>query len=248
MQTERNIAGGMSRDEARRAALVAFGGRERFGEAARDEVRSLPLEELHRDCALEPACSPWRARVRGRRDPHAGARHWRYLAWRKRCTACEDIGALIHLELTLRGEGDPQRVTAARASANLLPMLGARAQLGRLFTEAADADGVGRVAVLADGFWRRQYGGRADIIGRTIRLDGQPTVVVGVLARGFALPRGRELGSTGPFEGAVDVIIPFALTQGERITPGNFSYAVIARLVPGPTAERAQAEFETVAG
>jgi hypothetical protein len=52
MQTERNIAGGMSRDEARRAALVAFGGRERFGEAARDEVRSLPLEELHRDVRL----------------------------------------------------------------------------------------------------------------------------------------------------------------------------------------------------
>src|SRR5688572_31948041 len=48
-QIDRNIAAGMSPEAARRAAHVAFGGRERFGEAARDEVRSLPLEELQRD-------------------------------------------------------------------------------------------------------------------------------------------------------------------------------------------------------
>src|SRR5918996_888494 len=49
MQMERNLAAGMTAVEARRAALVAFGGRDRFGEATRDEVRSVVLEELLRD-------------------------------------------------------------------------------------------------------------------------------------------------------------------------------------------------------
>src|SRR5688572_23543432 len=292
MQIDRNVAAGMAPEEARRAAHVAFGGRERFGEAARDEVRSLPLEELQRDVrfslralrrapafavaailtlalgigattvifsvtdhvVLRPLAYAHAERLVLVREvieqmqdrlPSLAANASHFLAWRGRCSVCEDIGVFRTLELTLRGEGDPQRVGAARATANLLPLLGARAQLGRLFTEAEDADGAERVVVLTDGFWRRQFGARRDIIGQTISLGGLPTTVIGVLAPGFALPQTHEAGMLLIRER--EVIVPLRLSQRERTTPGEFSYNAIARLRPGATAERAQEEFEAVA-
>jgi predicted permease len=293
MQIERNVAAGMSREEARRAALVAFGGRDRFGEAARDEVRSVALEEVQRDVrfslralrrapaftvaailtlalgigattvifsvtdhvVLRPLAYAHAERlvlvreiIAELRDrmPILSANASHYLEWRDRCPSCEDIAAVRGVELTLRGGGDPQRVTAARASANLLPMLGARAQFGRLFTEAEDGEGANRVVVLTDGFWRRQYGARRDVIGQTINLGGLPTTVVGVLERGFVLPQAQEL-AISPFQGAMNVVVPLALTQRERTTPGDFTYGVIARLRAGATPARAQAELEAVA-
>ena len=99
------------------------------------------------------------ARACSLRMPILSANASHYLEWRDRCPSCEDIAAVRAVELTLRGGGDPQRVRAARASANLLPLLGARAQLGRLFTETEDAEGADRVVVLTDGFWRRQSHG-----------------------------------------------------------------------------------------
>src|SRR5919108_429141 len=116
----------------------------------------------------------------------ANASH--FLEWQRRCTACADLAALLPVELTLRGSGDPIRVPASRASASLLPMLGAHARLGRLFTAAEDVDGAERVVVLADGFWRRQFGARPDVVGKTIDLDGLPRTVIGVLEPDFRLP------------------------------------------------------------
>jgi predicted permease len=292
MQVSRNLAAGMTPGEARRAALVAFGGRDRFGEAARDEVRSLPLDELQRDVrfslrtlrrapafafaailtlalgigattvifsvtdhvVLRPLAYAQPERLVLVREiieqmqdrmPSVGANASHFLAWRGRCSVCEDIGAFRTLELTLRGAGDPQRVGAARATANLLPLLGARAQLGRLFTEAEDADGAERVVVLTDGFWRRQFGARRDIIGQTINLSGVQATVIGVLEPGFALPQTHEAGLLLLRER--EVIVPLRLSERERTTPGEFSYNAIARLRPGATPERAQEEFEAVA-
>ena len=294
MQAERNRAAGMSAEEARRAALVAFGAQTRFEEAARDEVRSRTLEELQRDVrfslrvlrrtpgfagaailtlalgigastvifsvtdhvVLRPLAYPHTDRlvllreiIEEARDrlPSLPANASHYLAWRERCTACEEMGAVRPLELTLRGPGDPQQVTAARVSADFLPMLGARTQLGRLFAAEEDAEGANRVVVITDGFWRRQYGARADLIGQTINLNGAPAVVIGVLERGFALPKSRELGSFGDLPDDMDVFVPLALTQYERTSPGAFDYLAIARMAPGATVDRVHDQLEVVA-
>jgi predicted permease len=294
MQTERNRAAGMSAEDARRAALVAFGGQTRYEEAARDEVRSLTLEEIQRDVrfslrvlrrtpgfavaailtlalgigastvifsltdhvVLRPLAYPQADRlvllreiIEEARDriPSLPANASHFLAWRERCTACEAMGAVLPLELTLRGTGDPQKVTAARVSAELLPMLGARAQHGRLFTAQENADGANRVVVITDGFWRRQYGARTDLIGQTISLGGAPTVVIGILERGFALPKSRELGSPGDLPEDMDLFVPLALTQRERTTAGEFNYLVIARRAPNATVDRVHAQIEAVA-
>ena len=293
LAAERNRAAGMPPDEARRAALVAFGGAARFAEEAGDQVRSPLLEEIGRDVryslralrrnpafavaaivtlalgigattviysltdhvVLRPLAYPSAGRLVLVREvidqirdqiPSGPANASHFLEWRRRCADCVDVAALTPIQLTLRGEGDPQRVPAARASANLLPMLGAHAQRGRLFSDAEDTQGAERVVVLTDGFWRRQFGARPDIVGEKLDLGGLPYTVVGVLAPGFRLPSSRELGLPMPLEGEVGLLVPLALTQRERSTPGEFNYAVIARLDAGATPQRVQSELDAI--
>ena len=69
-------------------------------------------------------------------------------------------------------------------------MLGATAARGRVFTAAGDATGAALV-VLSDGAWRQHFGADPQVVGRTLRVDGQPYEVVGVMARDFAFPQTR---------------------------------------------------------
>ena len=293
LATEGNLARGMSPDEARRLAMVAFGGGTRFAESARDEVRNPAVDEIARDVrfslrvlrrnpafavaavftlalgigattviysltdhvVLRPLVYPSSDRLMVVREvieqvrdqiPSLPANASHFLEWKQRCGGCEEVAALTPIQLTLRGEGDPLRVPTARASANLLPMLGARAQIGRVFSAAEDVDGTERVVVLTDGFWRRQFGARREIVGTQISLGGLPHTVIGVLAPGFRLPATRELGLPQWLDGGIDLIVPLALTQRERTTPGEFNYIVITRLASAVTPERVRSELETI--
>jgi hypothetical protein len=97
-------------------------------------------------------------------------------------------GAFTTTEVNLVGTGEPVRIPAINASAEVLPLLGVRPMLGRLFdsTNAMDRDG-GSV-VLAHGLWQSQFGGDPGVIGKTIRLDELPRVIIGVMPAGFHFP------------------------------------------------------------
>ena len=84
--------------------------------------------------------------------------------------------------------GGPVRARLARATPDVLPMLGAQAQVGRSIVESDGVPAAEPVVVLSDGFWRRALGADPDIVGRTLLLDGQPIEVVGVLESGLRLP------------------------------------------------------------
>ena len=73
----------------------------------------------------------------------------------------EQVAIAIGNNFNLTGDGEPERIGAVRVSSNLLPMLGARPALGRLFTADEDKAGGAGVAVLNHGTWRRRYGGGA---------------------------------------------------------------------------------------
>ena len=87
------------------------------------------------------------------------------------------IGALVNLT----SDGEPERVGAGRVSSALLPMLGVKAEYGRLFTPEEDVPGRTGTALLTHGMWVRRYGSRPDVIGRSMTLNGQPFEVVGIL-------------------------------------------------------------------
>lgn len=150
----------------------------------------------------------------------------------------EDIALYRSLaNFNLTGAGEPERLLAARLSANLLPVLGVSPVLGRGFTEEEDEIGNERVVLLSDSLWRRRFGADPSIVGKAITLSGVPHTVVGVMGPDFQYPA-REFQAWTP-----NTISPGELTRKAR---GNNNLAV-ARLKPGVTLEDAQSEMSAIA-
>jgi putative ABC transport system permease protein len=158
--------------------------------------------------------------------------------WRAANHVFEDIAVLRNIaNFNLTGEGEPERLLAARISSNLLPVLGVSPVLGRSFTEAEDEIGNENVVLLSDTFWRRRFAADPSIIGRRITLNGVPHTVVGVMGPDFQYPA-REFQIWTPL-----TINPRELTREE---PGN-NFIAIARLKPGVTIADAQSDMNTIA-
>src|SRR6185437_12983356 len=130
--------------------------------------------------------------------------------------------------------GDPVSEQSRYANAALLPMLGVKPFIGRLYTEAEDTPGAPRVGVLDYGFWQRRFGGRRDIVGATARINGNDVTIVGVLPKNFAF-----------FEPAA-VWLPMRFSNADRTAGGRY-LRVLARLKPGVSWEQADLEMRAIA-
>jgi predicted permease len=150
------------------------------------------------------------------------------------------IGALYNLT----GDGDPDRVTVVRCSSNLLPMLGAGPERGRLFLSEEDLPGHTATAVLSYGLWERRYGRDPSVVGKAIVLNAQPYQVVGVLPRRFLLP--HEVLPTLYGGDQAEIFVPLPLAADAALNRREEDYNVIARLKPGVTVTQAQAEMDTL--
>jgi len=161
-----------------------------------------------------------------------------YRDWLASNHVFEDIALYRNLaNFNLTGAGDPERLLAARISANLLPVLGVSPAIGRGFTEAEDEIGNENVVLLSDALWRRRFGADPSIVGKAITLSGAPHTVVGVMGPDFQYPA-REFQAW----------TPLSIGQGEltRKVRGNNALA-IARLKPGVSVEEAQSELSAIA-
>ena len=78
-----------------------------------------------------------------------------------------------------------EMVSGVRCTANLLNVLGVPPQLGRNFLPNEDLPGNDRVVIISERCWQKRFGGKDDIIGKTLRVDGQPHEIVGVLPASF---------------------------------------------------------------
>ena len=137
------------------------------------------------------------------------------------------------LPFTLTGLGDPVQLFGGKVTSNYFDVLGVRPIRGRNFLpqEEETAD----VAMVTENFWQKRMGGDANVIGRSIMLDGLPHTIVGVLPNlpfSWVGPN-AEVWTTKPF------IIP-GLSY-ERIMRGSGFLRVIARLKPGTTIQQARA-------
>src|SRR5512138_1432951 len=108
----------------------------------------------------------------------------------------------------------------------LFPMLGARAQIGRLITQADDRLDAPLTAVLSDEFWRAKFNADPGTVGRTVDIDGKPTTIVGVTMPRFRIPHGGRVLSG-------DVWIPIRFTPDRLSQRGNNSLLMLGRLAPG---------------
>lgn len=97
------------------------------------------------------------------------------------------LGAFCTQSANISGAGEPQRVQTARVSANLFPMLGANALLGRTFSPGEDPPGH-FVTILSYALWQEHFGGDPAVIGKTIELDAKPYTIIGVMPANFEFP------------------------------------------------------------
>jgi predicted permease len=137
--------------------------------------------------------------------------------------------------MSLLGAGDPRRVTATKVTANVLDLLGVRPALGRSFTDGEDHPGRHRVAILGDTLWRTAFGGDPAAVGRTIRLDGEPFEIVGVMSPDFEL-----------LDQDAELWVPLPYDRSSPFWRGTVSQG-LARLRRGVTPGAADAELRALA-
>ncbi len=138
---------------------------------------------------------------------------------------------------TLTGQGPPVQVRVARVSASFFSTLRAWPAIGRAPAAEEDVAGGPRVAVLTDGFWRRELGGDPAALGRTLTLDGRTYTIVGVMPPDFHFALLRQ----------AEILVPLALEGREKEFRGIHWVIVVARLKPGLSVRDAQADLDVLA-
>lgn len=282
MHAADNERAGLSPAEARRQAILAFGGVESVKEQVRDR-RGVPIVESTRQdvrVALRgfrrnpgfaiaalvvlalgigantaiftivngvllkplPYRDPGRLVMVWHTPPQAsfpGIKRFavsaaNFIDWRRQQHGFERMGIVQYQPFALTGGGDPEHLDAARVSAGFFETLGAQPIAGRWF--AADEDQLGRnhQVILSHRLWQSRFGGDAGVVGRTIRLDGNPYTVVGVMGPSFAFPRWAQAWT------------PMGWTEKERAMRSGHNCQVVARLGAGTDVEKAQAEMNTI--
>jgi putative ABC transport system permease protein len=171
------------------------------------------------------------------------ARH--YTEWRDRLKSFDQIAILDGRDFILTRSGEPERLHGARASSNLFSMLGITPQFGRVFTAGEDKPGQDHVAIITDSLWERRFHRDRGVVGKSIVLDTEPYSVIGVLPRGFHLPKSGE-GSLVPLPREAEVFKPIALRESDLDWFGQFNFLVIGRLKPGVSEAQARAEMNVL--
>lgn len=109
-------------------------------------------------------------------------------AWLARGRVVSAVYPWAMASAVIGGDEDAEETTVAKLSAGLISELGARMRLGRDF-EAADAER--RVAIIGDDCWRTRFRASSDVVGQSIRIDGEAHTVIGVMPAGFEFPVSR---------------------------------------------------------
>ena len=140
-------------------------------------------------------------------------------------------------DVTIGSAGSVQQARSMGVTPSFFRILRARPLLGRIFTEEEGAVGNQRKAILSYALWQELYGGDEGVIGRDIRIYGNPHTIVGVLPRDFAFLDPR-----------VRVYRPLAFTAEQKSDESrhNNSYEMIGRLKPGAALEQAEAQIEAI--
>ena len=161
---------------------------------------------------------------------------------RKRCQAFEEIGGIWPTSGTLTGTAEPEQVRLALTTANFLPLLAGKPQVGRFFAPGEDRRGAAPQMILTDGLWRRRFGANPGIIGQTARLNGNEFTVIGVLSPDFKLlfPDGSGVMAD------VQVFITFLDDLEKRDRDTGF-LRMVGRLRSEVTVAQAQSEAELIA-
>ena len=164
--------------------------------------------------------------------------------YRDRSGIFESVAGLYPIDANLTEVDEPERVEVLLVSPSYFGLLGVRAALGRVFSEAEeDHPGIAEVVVISDALWNRRFGRAPDVIGRTLRLDDDSYRIVGVMPPEFRHP-GRTV------RGDVEMWAPAGYRADPFGPPARGAYFLagsLARLAPGVSLREAQQRLDAFA-
>jgi predicted permease len=197
-------------------------------------VRGVVLEPLpYRD--PDRIVAVWENRI-DRNRPRNVIAPANYVAWRERQQAFEFLGMVQPSTQTFMFDNQPQEIAGYRASTDAMLAFGTPPQLGRLFTAEEDLPGGDNVMIVSHEFWQTRLGGRSDVLGSSLTVNGRPRVIIGVMPPRFTI-EGQLTNYVIPYGVAVETL---------RSAPGRGSAHGIARLKAGVTFDQAYDHMKTL--
>jgi putative ABC transport system permease protein len=158
-----------------------------------------------------------------------------YFQYAERARSLESVAIYQSGDLTVTGDGVPERIRATRATTSLAKVMRLSPSVGRWFSEAEGKPGAPAVGLISHGLWSRRYGSSPGVIGRSITVAGVPTEIIGVMPASFAFPEAR-----------VDLWIPEPAAREKGF--GLFGYAGVARMREGVALASVRTELDALIG
>ena len=155
-----------------------------------------------------------------------------YLHFRQRTSAFAALSLYWPTTFSLSGDGRPEEVRGVAVTSEHFDVVGVRPALGRAFAPGESQPGHGEVAVLSHGLWQRRFGGDPAAVGRSVNLNGRQHTIVGVMPESYT-----------PLNGRSQVWVPIAIDAADELHWDRFTYAMMGRLGPGATYQRATGDL-----
>jgi len=190
-------------------------------------IRPLPYRDLGRIVALDT------------RSVSGGsqAASWpEYTDWRRMARSFSAMAGFTQATVGLESGGESVPLREVQGTDNFFDVFGVNAIAGRTFAAGEDRAGKNDIAVLSYEAWQRDFGGRASAIGQTVRLDGSPYTLIGVMPAGFRFPI-NTLNA---------VYVPLHLTPNQQTNRGDHWLQTVAKLKPGATPRQAEDDLDAI--
>jgi predicted permease len=160
--------------------------------------------------------------------------------WQKDNRTFQSMAIFRSTTYSLTGLGDAEEIPSELVSSDLFPMLGVRAEQGRLFAPGEDEVGASPVAMISAGLWARKFASSPDVLGRSLALDGHDYNVIGVLPDSFK--------ASGPGLQPADIYVPIGQWANSLLMDRGAGLGIhgIGRLKPGVTIEQSRADMARV--
>ena len=139
--------------------------------------------------------------------------------------------------MTYGDESGAERVISLRATPSFFRVIEVRPIIGRVFTEEEGEDGKNQKALLAYGFWRRKFGGSESVLGRSLRLNGTPFEIIGVLPADFTF-----------LQNDIELFTPAGFLPADKADNRRHSnnWQMVGRLAPGASLEQVRQQIDAL--
>ena len=165
---------------------------------------------------------------------------------KKESHSFQDMTAFGQSVFSLASQGAAERASAARVDGDFFQTFQATPELGRAIGPADDQQGHENVAVISHALWQSMFGLAADILNRSLLLDGKSYQIIGVMPQGFEYPHFSDIPYGEAQYKTTQVWVPLALTPHQRADRDNASGTAVARLKPGVSIAEAQAQMAAI--